>query len=151
MKKWGRILLLCLVAVTLLASSALAGGAVSKVETVYVDTDESGAPQGAVVSVWLQNPGKAESLQDVTDLERLQMVTGNAPVQDGHNLTFAAEGGDILYQGATDKALPVGVDIAYKLNGKDVGGQDVVGATGDLEISVRYVNHSAQEVAGTRL
>ena len=25
---------------------------------------------------------------------------------------FAAEGGDILYQGATDKALPVGVDIA---------------------------------------
>lgn len=147
MKKWGRILLLCLVAVPLLASSALAGAAASKVETVYVDTDESGAPQGAVVSVWLQNPDKAESLQDITDLEHLQMVTGNAPVQDGQHLTFAAEGGDVLYQGTTDKALPVGVDIAFTLNGKAIEGKDVVGATGDLELSVRYVNHSAQEVA----
>lgn len=123
----------------------------SKEESVYVKADPSGKVKKTTVTEWLKNTGKGE-LADTTDLEDIKNIKGDEEYKEsGDELSWEAVGDDIYYQGTTDKELPVGVKISYKLDGKDISAKDLQGKDGKVEIHIKYSNtsKSTQDVNGT--
>ena len=61
-------------------------------------------------------------------------------------MKWRSEGNDIYYQGTTEEALPVDVNISYKLDGKPVKAEELSGKDGKVEIHIDYENHAKQSV-----
>lgn len=125
-------------------------GSAKKEESVYVKADPSGKVINTTVTEWLKNTGKG-SLSDTTELEDVKNIKGEeAFTESGNELTWEAVGDDIYYQGTTEKELPVGVTITYRLDGKELSAEDLQGKDGKLEIHIHYTNtsKSVQEVNG---
>lgn len=116
---------------------------ISKEETVYVNADTSGKVTKTTVSEWLKNPGKG-TVEDASGLEHIKNVKGNESFKQGEEdaLNWKAEGKDIYYQGTTEKELPVGVQITYLMNGKEVSAKEFQGKSGKAEIRITYTNQS---------
>lgn len=120
---------------------------ISKQETVYVNLEANGDIKDIVVSDWLKNSGTNGSLKDVSNLTDIQNVKGEETfTQDGENVTWKTSDQDIYYQGKTDKELPVGMEMTYKLDGKEVSPEHIVGKSGKLEINIKYTNTSRKTV-----
>lgn len=116
---------------------------ISKDESVYVNADESGATTKITVSNWLKNAGINGTINDESDLKDIQNVKGDeAFTQNGDDVQWSAGSNDIYYQGTTDKELPVGVEIKYELDGKEIAAKDLIGQSGKLKITVSYTNKS---------
>ena len=116
---------------------------ISKDESVYVNADESGATTKITVSNWLKNAGINGTINDESDLKDIQNVKGDETfTQNGDDVQWSAGSNDIYYQGTTDKELPVGVEIKYELDGKEIAAKDLIGQSGKLKITVSYTNKS---------
>lgn len=113
----------------------------SKEETVYVKTDAAGQKEEVIVSEWLKNPEGTDSLQDSSELENIENVKGEEGfTQNGQKIVWDADGKDIYYQGTTDRELPVGVEITYYLDGKEISPQELAGQSGHVKIRYQYKN-----------
>ncbi len=122
---------------------------VTKNETVYIKTDESGKTRKIVVSDELQNTGDAGALSDISDLKNIENVKGEENfTQSGDQLVWNNKGEDIVYQGKTDEAPPVGVTITYELDGKKIAPKKLEGKSGHL--IVRYDYSLDQEKTGNQ-
>ena len=116
---------------------------ISKDESVYVNADESGATTKITVSNWLKNAGINGTINDESDLKDIQNVKGDETfTQNGDDVQWSAGSNDIYYQGTTDKELPVGVEIKYELDGKEIAAKDLLGQSDKLKITVSYTNKS---------
>ena len=116
---------------------------ISKDESVYVNADESGATTKITVSNWLKNAGINGTINDESDLKDIQNVKGDETfTQNADDVQWSAGSNDIYYQGTTDKELPVGVEIKYELDGKEIAAKDLLGQSGKLKITVSYTNKS---------
>lgn len=116
---------------------------ISKDESVYVNADESGATTKITVSNWLKNAGINGTINDESNLKDIQNVKGDETfTQNGDDVQWSAGSNDIYYQGTTDKELPVGVEIKYELDGKEIAAKDLLGQSGKLKITVSYTNKS---------
>lgn len=130
------------------ASAGVGSGMASKEETVYVVTDKSGKATNITVSEWLKNQGAYESLDDLTNLSDIVNVKGDESfVLSGNELTFAAGGSDIYYQGSmpASEKLPVELKITYTIDGKEVSASDIVGKSGKLVMKIQYVPNEKTE------
>lgn len=115
--------------------------AVSKEETVYATLDANGGVTEVIVSDWLKNSGAADGVEDASNLDDIVNTKGDESFrQEDETLQWETKGQDIYYQGKTDNALPVGMTITYKLDGKKVNPQDIIGKSGKLEMKIRYTN-----------
>ena len=65
--------------------------------------------------------------------------------QLGDSLVWSGDHKDICYQGTTDKELPVGIQISYKLDGKDISEKELKGKSGHLSIHYEYENTTADK------
>lgn len=122
----------------------------TKEESVYVKADPSGKVKKTTVTEWLKNTGNGK-LSDTSDLSDIKNIKGDEEYKEsGDELSWEAVGDDIYYQGTTDKELPVGVKISYKLDGKDISAEDLQGKDGKVEIHIKYSNtsKSTQDVNG---
>lgn len=120
---------------------------VSKEETVYVTMDANGKKDEVIVSDWLKNAGINGKISDVSDLKDIQNTKGNEKfTQDDSTLTWDAKKNDIYYQGTSDKELPVGMEISYKLDGKEVSAKDLAGKSGKFEMNIKYTSSSKKKV-----
>lgn len=129
-------------------SAGVGSGMASKEETVYVVTDKSGKAINITVSEWLKNQGAYESLDDLTNLSDIVNVKGDEDfVLSGNELTFAAGGSDIYYQGnmPVSEKLPVELKITYTLDGKEVSADDIVGKSGKLVMKIQYIPNEKTE------
>lgn len=151
--RFKRMTALVLTAGVLVSALSLGAGAaeqdpsVTKEETVYVIADASGASQEVIVSDWLQNHSKKDSIPDTSDLTDIQVVQGDAVRSgSGEQFTWDCGGEDVYYQGTTDRDLPVGVTLRYQLDGKSIAPQDLAGRSGHLTIQIQYTNNTAQSV-----
>ncbi len=116
---------------------------VEKQETVYVTANAGGDVEDIVVSDWLKNSGINGEVQDSSQLKDIENVKGNEKFeQKGEDLTWKAGEDDIYYQGDTDKDLPVGLEITYKLDGKDISAEELKGKSGDVTMKVQYYNYA---------
>lgn len=122
-------------------------GNLYKDESVYVKADASGKVNETTVTEWLKNPNNGKT-EDVTELQNVENVKGDETYTTGSegSVSWKSEGKDIYYQGTTDKELPVDVEIAYTLDGKEVAAKDLKGKDGKLEMKVQYTNKSKETV-----
>lgn len=129
------------------AKEKKAASGVTKEESVYVTLDASGQKQNVIVSDWLKNSGVNGTLKDVSDLTDIQNTKGDESFsQDGSELSWDAKEKDIYYQGTTDKELPVGMEIVYKLDGEEIEPEELAGKSGKLEMTIHYTNTSKETV-----
>lgn len=133
-------------AISLLTSGGHSDTA-GKEETVYVVADAAGKPKQIIVENWLKNPDGSDHLADRTELTDVENTKGDEDYTknaDG-TITWNANGSDIYYQGRTDKALPVDVNVRYALDGKEVTPEALAGASGHVAITFRYTNNTARK------
>lgn len=115
---------------------------VDKDETVYVIADSTGKATSTIVSAWLRNPDGKEELKDASDLKDITNVKGEETfTQSGSELTWAAGGNDIYYQGTTTKETPVTEKITYYLDDKEVSPSEIAGKSGKVKIRFDYTNN----------
>ena len=148
--KAGKKLLAIAAAVSMLGTTAVpafAASELTKEETVYVVTEADGSQSEVTVSDHLINSSGSDKLHDESDLKDIENVKGDETFDQGSGdeLVWNAEGNDIFYQGSTDREVPVKVGISYFLNGEEVQGADMDGASGDVKIVISYRNTATDE------
>lgn len=119
-----------------------------KEETVFVISDANGNVTKTIVSDWLKNKEGSEKIEDKSDLKNIENVKSDADYEEGAdgNITWAADGEDIYYQGETDKELPVDVKLTYYLDGKEITPEELAGKSGAVKIRFDYTNREKREV-----
>ena len=139
-KKIGTVLLTTSLLVTTLPVNAL-----TKNETVYSKLNNDGTVKSTVVSEYLKNTD--ETINDQTDLTNILNLNGTEKYTiDGTNIVWDAKGKDIYYQGESNKELPVSLNISYKLDGKDITLDELLGESGRVEITLKYTNNDSHSV-----
>lgn len=120
-----------------------------KNETVYVIKNSDGTKK-TIVSAWLKNPSGSASLKDVTCLDNIKIVKGDAKLEknENGNVTWNTEGADVYYTGTTGKAAPVDVDVTYTLDGAKLKASELKGKSGHLVIDINYKNTMSKTVTG---
>ena len=115
-----------------------------KDETVFAKVNGNGQVTSVTVSDQLKNISSKKQIQDVSGLKEIENVKGDETFKQlGDNLVWSGDSRDICYQGTTDKELPVGINISYKLDGKDISEDDLQGKSGHLTIHYGYDNKTA--------
>lgn len=119
-----------------------------KMETVYVNADAEGEAEQVTVSEWLRNPDGSETLEDYSNLKEITNVKGDETFTEDSsgNLTWDARGNDIYYQGKTEEALPVSMEVSYYLDGQKISPEELAGKSGKVKIRFDYYNHSSEKV-----
>lgn len=127
---------------------------VTKEETVYVLTDESGNVEKIIVSDWLQNSSGESAIVDTSLLTNMENVKGEEGYteEEGNTKVWAAQGNDIYYQGNIEKDPPVTVSVTYTLDGKEVTPEELAGKSGKVTIRYNYTNNQYEyaEINGVR-
>ena len=118
-----------------------------KRQTVYVLAGADGSVSRILVSDWLKNPEKLQSLEDFSELSGVTNLKGDeAFSENGGKLTWAAEGNDIYYRGSTEKKLPVTLTVKYALNGETVSAEELAGKSGRVTMTFEYQNNETKTV-----
>lgn len=119
-----------------------------KEETVYIVAGADGTAEKIVVSDWIKNSLKSDTVNDKTELKDVECVKGDSSytLDKDSMLAWDAGGEDIYYQGTTDKTLPVDISISYKLDGKSISADDLAGKSGKVTIRFDYKNNLFEEV-----
>lgn len=112
-----------------------------KDETVYVIADAKGKGTKTIVDEWLKNPDKKNTLDDVSSLTDIENIKGDETFeQNGDKVTWEANGNPIYYQGTTNQEAPVGVNVKYYMDDKEVEPDDIAGKSGKVKIRFEYTN-----------
>ena len=123
-----------------------------KEEIVTVKADAYGNPKSTSVEVSLSGisgDGYVEDQTILTDLRNTKGAEEYYLLEDGRlvwdNLNEA-----ITYKGKTEEPLPVGVHLAYFLDGKGISPEELAGKSGHIEIDITYENrtHSSAIIDG---
>lgn len=112
---------------------ALAEG--KKDETVYVLANPDGSARRVIVSDYLSNPDGADTIADVSNLEKIQNVKGSEAFE---NSVWQAKGNEIYYQGDSSEALPVELKISATLDGTEIAPADLAGKSGHVTLRFDY-------------
>lgn len=124
------------------AMPAFAASEIKKDETVYVVTEADGDQNDVVVSDHLINGIATDKIPDRTNLNDIENVKGDETYEkgEGDDIIWDAQGNDIFYEGRTNKTVPVQLGISYFLNGEEVQGSGMEGASGEVKIIIHYRN-----------
>lgn len=119
-----------------------------KEESVYVLTDAYGTPTEITVTAGLKNPGPDAELTDVTTLTDIVNKEGDETYtkQADGSILWENCGSDIHYEGKADTSseLPLTVTVTYFLDGKEVGADELAGASGNIKIRFDYENNTQE-------
>lgn len=118
-----------------------------KSETVYVNLDNTGAQKSVKVSDWIHVPQVGVYVDDVTNLSSVVNVKDDSkPDINGNSLRWHMSSTDLYYQGDYSGQLPLQFDVSYALNGAAVTPQELVGQSGNVQITVKVKNTDAYSV-----
>ena len=123
----------------------------SKTETIYTNLKSDGKRDEVVVTNHLYYDGENDFV-DSTELKEILNISGEEKYEKkGSKLYWDMDKKDILYQGKTDKALPIDVSVKYYLNGKEVNPSKIVGKKGKIKVVYSYKNNEVNNVNGKTL
>lgn len=123
----------------------------SKTETIYTNLKSDGKRDEVVVTNHLYYDGKKDFV-DSTELKEILNISGEEKYEKkGSKLYWDMNKKDILYQGKTDKVLPIDVSVKYYLNGKEVNPSKIVGKKGKIKVVYSYKNNEVNNVNGKTL
>jgi len=122
-------------------------GIAKKTETVYVNLDNSGTATKTIVSDWIHTDRAEVYVDDVTNLEAVENIKGDAePVQFENFMRWNMDTTDLYYQGETNAQLPLEFDISYTLDGAPVSAEELIGKSGKVEITIKMRNVDSYSV-----
>lgn len=115
----------------------------TKEETVYVIADSQGNAKKIIVSDWIKNTDRLDTINDVSDLENIKNLKGDETYTiDKNNMCiWDAQGNDIYYQGTSEKDIPVDLSVSYRLDGKNISPKDLAGKQGKVTMHFEYTNN----------
>ena len=123
--------------------------ALSKDETVYTKLNSDGSIKSTIVNEHLTNDNKKDKLEDISDLENILNINSNHDyIKNGNNITWNSNGSDIFYHGTLNKNLPITTNITYKLDGKEISLDDLIGKEGHVSITLKYINNDLHVGSG---
>ena len=126
--------------------------ALEKNETVYGKLGYDGTVKNVFVNEHIVNIDSSEKIEDYTELENILNTNDNRTFKKTNNkLIWNAEGKDVFYEGTTKKELPVTIDVSYKLNGKKMSLNKMLGKKGNVTITLKYTNKDSHYVNGETL
>ncbi len=130
------------------SASAADNTGISKDETVYVLAGADGSVQKIIVSDWIRNSLGNAAVSDKSELTDVEDVKGDETyTMNSDNMrVWDAQGNDIYYQGNIEKELPVDLSVSYKLDGKPISADDLVGKSGRVTIRFDYQNKQYETV-----
>lgn len=112
-----------------------------KDETVYISTDADGTTKSITVNDELKNLHGLNSIADISDLSNIVNVKGDESFkQDGNHLTWNSDDENIVYQGTSNKELPVGYHVRYFLDGKEIKESDLAEKSGHVQVEFDFEN-----------
>lgn len=119
----------------------------SKEETVFVFTKADGKQDHVIVNEKLKNVTGKTSITDSSRLSDITNLTGDeAASANGNNLTWAADGNSITYQGTTSQAAPVSMKVTYYLDGKEISADELAGKSGKVTMHFDYTNNEKKTI-----
>ncbi len=121
---------------------------VCKEEVVYAYIDANGTVNNITVSDWLKNSAGKDIVKDVSDLADVENVKGDetfSTEEDGA-MAWNVKDKDIYYQGNSDSELPIGMEVTYYLDEKEVQPSELAGKSGTFKMQVKYTNQSKKTV-----
>ena len=123
--------------------------ALTKDETVYAKISSSGKVNSVFAVEHLINDDKLDTINDFTNLTSIKNLNGNEKYSlDGKSINWKSNKSDIYYQGGSEESLPIGVNAAYKLDGKSVKASAVKNKKGHVEITINYTNNLSNNING---
>ena len=116
---------------------------ISKDETVYVIAGAEGEIEKIIVSDWIKNSIKAQTVTDRSELTDIENIKGQETytIDSETSRVWDAQGNDIYYKGNIEKELPVSINVSYKLDGKALSPSELAGKSGKLTIRFDYENN----------
>ena len=128
---------------TVVAENNAKAPASEKNETVYVSTDASGTVTKTEVTSTLKNSMGSIELVDESNLTDIKSDDGIEFSRAGTSVVWEANGKDVVYTGTTNADnLPLAMHVSYKLDGKEVSPDKLLGATGTVTIRYDFENKS---------
>ena len=116
--------------------------ALSKTETVYSKLNYNGEVTNTIVNELLVNDKELDTINDYSTLtDIINISDDNEFTNDNNKLTFNAMGKNVMYQGKSVKKLPITTKITYKLDGKSIELNDLLGKSGNVTINIKYINN----------
>ena len=116
--------------------------ALSKTETVYSKLNYNGEVTDTIVNELLVNDKELDTINDYSTLTDIVNISDdNEFTNDNNKLTFNAMGKNVMYQGKSVKKLPITTKITYKLDGKSIELNDLLGKSGNVTINIKYINN----------
>lgn len=118
-----------------------------KDESVYVLANTDGSVKRIIVSDWLRNTQRTNTITDSSAITGIENVKGDETYTDtGNARVWDAEGGDIYYTGTIEKELPVDMEVTYTLDGKPIEAAELAGKSGKVTIRYVYTNKQYENV-----
>ena len=122
---------------TLACVSALAENV--KHERVFIVADPNGAVRSLTDTVRLENKDMSDVLADASLLTGIENMSGSETfAREGDAILWQAKGGDIVYQGRSDKAPALVPHVTATLDGEEVALDQLSGLTGHAVLTVSY-------------
>lgn len=116
--------------------------ALSKTETVYSKLNYNGEVTDTIVNELLVNDKELDTINDYSNLTNVINISDDNEFTNNNNkLTFNAMGKNVMYQGKSVKKLPITTIVTYKLNGKSIKLDDLLGKSGNVTINIKYINN----------
>lgn len=116
--------------------------ALTKNETVYSKLNYDGSVKNTIVNEQIINNDKLDTIEDYTLLNNILNVSNdNSYILNNNQITWNANKKDIFYQGTTDKKLPISLNVTYKLDGKTLELDEILGKSGNATITLKYTNN----------
>lgn len=123
------------------------GSEYGKSETVAVKTDLAGTLDSISVDEWIKNPEGLKAIDDASNLQNIVADEEDTTFKrEGESLTWKTGGNDVRYSGTTAAELPFAVSYRYELDGKEVGLDELKGATGRLTVHIGYENRTSAHI-----
>ena len=116
--------------------------ALSKTETVYSKLNYNGVVTDTIVNELLVNDKELDTINDYSTLTDIINISDDNEFTNNNNkLTFNAMGKNVIYQGKSVKKLPITTIVTYKLDGKSIELNDLLGKSGNVTINIKYINN----------
>ena len=116
--------------------------ALSKTETVYSKLNYNGVVTDTIVNELLVNDKELDTINDFSTLTDIINISDDNEFTNNNNkLTFNAMGKNVMYQGKSVKKLPITTIVTYKLDGKSIELNDLLGKSGNVTINIKYINN----------
>lgn len=143
MKKINKLLTSIIMIISFIPITTLA---LNKTETIYTILNSDGTVSKTTVTNKLTYTGK-DTIEDETTLKEILNINGKETFKRNNNkLTWNTLNNDIIYQGKTDKKLPIDLKITYYLDEKEITPNNLNGKSGNIKIKYSFTNNEKKHI-----